>query len=378
MKKKSKKHSIQLKRIFKFTLVGAAGLILALVLASILSNQFLPSAPDDLQHLSRQIVVHTSEALNLLGNLGSKVWPGFNADLPIIIWNEETAFLINYPDPLPGWEQMTDHTINGLPVYNQPNMKPYQAFTEVLPNGDYAGSMATKNAMNREFIKLFKHNLPPIINQIFPYRLLLHSTDFYLTTLVHETFHAYQAENYPSKFEDVEKAYSKHSAYEGVFKGMADAWAAEIKCLQKALKEENQAERASLVYEFLEIRTDRRKAAGLTPNLELYEKRFEWLEGSTKYVELEVWENAASGAYHPAKSILQDQDFHSYQGYENRWKTELKNMERAAKNGGETLFYYTGMLQARLLDDLLPGWKSQMGDPEVWLEDLLREAVSSL
>ena len=157
---------------------------------------------------------------------------------------------------------------------------------------------------------------------------------------------------------------------------MADDWAAEIDCLQKALNAENQSERTSLVLEFLEIRADRREAAGFSPNLKLYEKRFEWLEGSAKYVELEVWENAASSAYHPTKGILQDPDFHAYQGYEDRWKTELKNMERAAKNGGETLFYYSGMLQARILDDLLPGWKSQMGDPEIWLEDLLQDAIS--
>jgi len=93
-------------------------------------------------------------------------------------------------------------TVNGLPIYVKENKANYQAFTELLSNGRYAGSMATKDATSIGFINLFKENLPLVISQIFPYRILLLSTDHYITALVHENFHAYQAENYPERFED--------------------------------------------------------------------------------------------------------------------------------------------------------------------------------
>jgi hypothetical protein len=34
------------------------------------------------------------------------------------------------------------------------------------------------------------------------------------------------------------------------------------------------------------------------------------------------------------------------------------------------------MLQARLLDELMPEWKTKIGEPGVWYEDLLKEAVN--
>lgn len=376
MNKKPNNRKSLFKRIVRYSILIITGILVILVLGSTISNFFLPSAPDDPYQLSRETTFHASESLHLISELGSEIWPGFQDDIPIILWNEKAAFLFNQPDPLPDWQNVNQITVHGLPVYSQPNSKPYQAFAETLSNSAYAGSMATKNAMNREFIWLFKQNLPPVFNRVFPYSLLLQHTDLYLTTIVHETFHAYQAKNYPERFADSERAYSRRSAYEGLFEVMSDDWIAEIQYLQNALNEKDPTAQAALVQKFLELRTDRRDIAGLTPNLELYEKRFEWLEGSAKYVELGIWQSAASGSFQPSEMILEDQDFHFYQGYTDRWENELKNMERAAKNGGETLFYYSGMLQARLLDDLLPDWKSRMGEPEVWLEDLLQEAIS--
>ena len=52
-------------------------------------------------------------------------------------------------------------------------------------------------------------------------------------------------------------------------------------------------------------------------------------------------------------------------------------MKRQAGQEGETRFYLTGMAQATLLDRLLPGWKELALAEGVFLEDLLREAVSA-
>jgi hypothetical protein len=48
-----------------------------------------------------------------------------------------------------------------------------------------------------------------------------------------------------------------------------------------------------------------------------------------------------------------------------------------ADDEGDGRFYYSGMAQAMLLDQLLPNWKEQALDEAVFLEDLLETAVTS-
>jgi hypothetical protein len=342
-----------------------------------LTNQFLPEPSSTPNEISQQDLAHAEEALHLMSELGDQTWPELSGTIPLLLWNDEYAFLTNSREQVSGWDRLGDAEVNHLPVYVQKNDADYQAFTEILPNGNYAGSMATKNATNIGFINLFKENLPPVVSQIFPYRLLLLSTDQYISALVHESFHAYQAENYPDRFEDAEKAYSSTDAYEDRFESMSEDWQMEIQALIDALNEEDNTKRIELIIDFIQIREDRRSNANLDSNLTLYEKRYEWLEGSAKYVELEIWKNAANAAsYQPVDEISNDSDFDSYQKYQKRWNNELRNTKTAAKTGGDTLFYYSGMLQARLLDELMPEWKTKIGEPGVWYEDLLKEAVN--
>jgi hypothetical protein len=207
--------------------------------------------------------------------------------------------------------------------------------------------------------------------------LILLSTDHYITALVHESFHAYQAENYSERFEDAEKAYRSTEAYENLYPEMGEAWEREVQYLIDAVEETDPSTQIELIRSFLDTREQRRNEVDLSQAFELYEKRFEWLEGSAKYVELETWENASDAAsYQPISSILEDRDFDAYQGYEKRWENEINNAKTAAKNGSETLFYYSGMLQARLLDILMPDWQTKIGNPDIWYEDLLADAVS--
>ena len=377
MKQNNHKKQKRSLRVIPFIVFSLIGLCLLTAGIFFLTNQFLPEPSSTPNELSQQDLAHAEEALHLMSELGDQTWPELSGNIPLLLWNDEYAFLTNSQEEVAGWDRLEDAQVNDLPVYVQKNDADYQAFTEILPKGNYAGSMATKNATNIGFINLFKENLPPVVSQIFPYRLLLLSTDQYITALVHESFHAYQAENYPDRFEDAEKAYSSTDGYEDLFESMSEDWQLEIQALIDALNEEDDSRRIEFINNFIQIREDRRSSANLSSNLTLYEKRYEWLEGSAKYVELEIWENAAnSTTYQPVEEVFTDEDFDNYQGYEKRWKNELTNMKNAAKNIGDSLFYYSGMLQARLLDELMPEWKTRIGEPGVWYEDLLKEAVN--
>lgn len=364
-------------RWISIIILSLLGLCLLTAGISFISNQFLPKASSTPDKLSQEDLFRAEETLNLMDRLGDQTWPGLDGSIPLLLFNDSHAFLINSHENLEDWRLLEGAQVNNLPVYVQEKERNYQAFTEPLANGQYAGSMTTKNAINVGFINLFKQDLPPVISQVFPYRLMLLSTDHYITALVHESFHVYQAENYPERFDDAEEAYRSTEAYENLYPEMGEAWETEVQFLIDAVVEKDPSKQIELVRSFLNTREQRRNDVNLSEAFELYEKRFEWLEGSAKYVELEIWENASdSASYQPISSVLDDKDFESYQGYEKRWKNELNNAKTAAKNGSETLFYYSGMLQARLLDILMPDWQTNIGDPDIWYEDLLADAVS--
>jgi|LDZT01.1.fsa_nt_gi hypothetical protein len=364
-------------RWISIIILSLLGLCLLTAGISFISNQFLPKASSTPDKLSQEDLFRAEETLNLMDRLGDQTWPGLDGSIPLLLFNDSHAFLINSHENLEDWRLLEGAHVNNLPVYVQEKERNYQAFTEPLANGQYAGSMTTKNAINVGFINLFKQDLPPVISQVFPYRLMLLSTDHYITALVHESFHVYQAENYPERFDDAEEAYRSTEAYENLYPEMGEAWETEVQFLIDAVVEKDPSKQIELVRSFLNTREQRRNDVNLSEAFKLYEKRFEWLEGSAKYVELEIWENASdSASYQPISSVLDDKDFESYQGYEKRWKNELNNAKTAAKNGSETLFYYSGMLQARLLDILMPDWQTNIGDPDIWYEDLLADAVS--
>ena len=102
----------------------------------------------------------------------------------------------------------------------------------------------------------------------------------------------------------------------------------------------------------------------------------EWLEGTAKYVELRSWEEAGSDPdYAPMVELVADPDFEDYEEFKSQWTQELRQTRRQAGVEGDVRFYYTGMLQAYLLDRLMPDWKERILDDGVFLDDLLREAL---
>ena len=71
-----------------------------------------------------------------------------------------------------------------------------------------------------------------------------------------------------------------------------------------------------------------------------------------------------------------DPDFKRYKGFTQRWSQEVAQLRRGA-HARDNRFYYTGMAQSFLLDRLAPDWKTKAMAPGVFLDDLLRQALSS-
>jgi len=77
---------------------------------------------------------------------------------------------------------------------------------------------------------------------------------------------------------------------------------------------------------------------GLSPVLIDYENLQEWKEGLSIYTDLEIWRQAmVTPGYQPDPGIAADQGFHNYTTINQRWKTEVSNIQNA---DGDPRFYY--------------------------------------
>ena len=127
---------------------------------------------------------------------------------------------------------------------------------------------------------------------------------------------------------------------------------------------------------FLDQRQFRRDDVGLSPELIAYERQREWSEGLALYSELQTLRLAFEASdYRPTAGMAADPEFQGYQRFERRWRQETAQIRRNATNEGDGRFYYSGMAQAVLLDRLMPGWKTQVMEEGIFLEDLLASAV---
>ena len=290
-------------------------------------------------------------ALRLKADLGEAVWPGFgHADIPVIVYDDEFEYLFGLPNPPPPWVVVVGDEYFGRTYFHRPAKDP-QSFAVDL-GGRWAGSLSSLVRMNRKI----------------PLKI---GPDWYGLGLLHELFHAFQAEAYPAKFAAAREAYTFEIRYPFKNTEFAAAWNAEGAALSRAMKASDSAGMTAAVGEFLRIREGRRSNAGLAPDLVLFEQRLEWLEGLAKYAEIRADELAVARA---------DQDAYA------RFRSGLHFLVRAdfarlegslGRQEGDLRFYLSGMAIARLLDRLDPGWKRRAFTDRTELEDLLRAAVNT-
>lgn len=360
-------------------------------------NHRLPNQSAVMDRLSDTEKARLAEVFHLRQQLGQAVWPGWEqADIPLIVYNEAYAFLLGLAAPADGWrtvpqdevrggpwELIPGETFLGQPYYRQrlaDGVTP-QAFT-VRVGDAWAASLQTKEWLEIALRRQLQEELPPLLSQVFPYSwfvpALVGHTEGYITKVAHETFHAYQGQVAPARLDNAETALRSYSSrYPWEDDAFAAAWQQELALLAAALETESQADRVELIRRFLDQRDQRRLQHGLPAAGEIFERQREWLEGLAKYVELASWRQAAqTAAYQPLAGLAEnDLDFGGYGTFDGRWRGEISTLRQQADQEGDGRFYYSGMAQAFLLDELMPDWKGKIMSGGVWLETLLAEAV---
>lgn len=382
------------KRIL-IVVLSLMGICAVLSMVSAIRNSTLPEHSSIVERLNKNDKIRMAEALHLREWLGEAVFPGWGkADIPVILYNEEYAFLLGYSDPPGGWlkvpmgiergrawELVTGDSWIGQLYYRQrysdPGVTP-ESFT-VMVGDRWVASLATLDWMQIRLTHQIREDLPPALRPIFPYSLfigqLVNGSDQYISMTLHEVFHSYQGMMTPQKLADAELITQYAEQYPWEDQALKSDWQDELDVLAKALRSTDSIRTAELAGQFLALRATRRESAGLSPDLIAFEQEREWLEGLARYVELEIWRQAAAGDYAPLSETRTLTDFQNYRGFERRWSRELDQLRRMANDSGDGRLYYTGMAQAYLLDRLMPDWKKDALQEGVWLEDLLAKAV---
>jgi len=290
-----------------------------------------------------------AEALRLKAEFGDQVWPGFGRSaIPIILYNDSYEFLVGEENPADSWEVVKEDNFMGRPYYRRAGKNP-QSFA-VSIGTRWAGRIGTLDWWNSKS----------------PLKI---TVDFHIVGLIHEVFHAYQANLVPARFARATAVYASEGRYPYKDSDFASAWNSEGKTLAEALRAKDDTEVRSLAQKFLNIRDARREQATLSPDLVTYEVELEWLEGLAEYVQIKFYELAASSAKESA-SIRFGPGLPFYlQGDFIRLEGSL------GQQSGDLRFYLSGMAQARLLDRLNPGWKAKAMQEKVDLENLLRAVM---
>jgi hypothetical protein len=393
---KNKPH--RLRNIIKWFFSGLGALIVLLVLLSALSNIGLPTHSQVVERLSDLDKARLSEVIHLRKTLGDAAFPGWGeADIPLIVYNEEYAFLVGYPQPPAGWikvpantprggpwEALVDDNFEGQTYYRQKlpgNGVTPQAFT-VKVGDRWVASLATYEWMKIGLANQFRQELPGFLKPVFPYRLavgvLFGSSDQYIASLLHESFHAYQGMLASSRLESSERSnIAAQDSYPWSDKKLQADWQTELDLLVKAVQAPTEQQARDLAQQFLTQRAARRSASGLSQESIHFEQQREWLEGMAKYIELEIWRQAAeTPGYAALPELSVDRDFKGYKTFERFYKQQIEQTARMANDEGDGRFYYSGMSQAILLDRFMPNWKASLMSGDVYLEDLLQQALN--
>ncbi|MDZ7805500.1 MAG: hypothetical protein U5K71_00115 [Gracilimonas sp.] len=376
-----------------FTTVSIWGLLILgiLIFAVVVSNLRLSDASTHFGILSIEEQHRLQEVDHLRSSVGNKIWPGFGEQkIPIILYNEAYVFLSGLADPDSGWKKVPFNkqmgtrwtVVESTPsYYRQPIISSDQvpeAFTVQVGN-HYTASMTTKEWTEIELVQLIQNDLPAFIAPIFPYSLITRklNSDWHISAIIHESFHAFQAENTFEKLRSAEAFITYENSYPWKNPDLREAWARERILLAKILKTSDDQKLRSLTMDWLELREQRRSIFN-DPKLITYEQEREWLEGLAKYAEIQSWLLASdTDLYEPLPELSNDPDFDHYKNGTKNWNHEVKQLQ-SDLSFSETVFYYSGWAQAEILDRLDPKWKEKAFEPGIYLDDLIRQIIEPI
>jgi hypothetical protein len=204
------------------------------------------------------------------------------------------------------------------------------------------------------------------------------STDEWITMVMHEYFHGYQykhksyIEYYENEIVQIQPdslvAIYKNNDW---FKKSIDE---ENQLLLKALGEKDNISTKKIIKDFFSLRNKRRSEvfAKLNVDISKYEKCYETMEGTARYIEFSLYDLFSKKRPNP-QLLKSDTSYKSFQKFRNYNINKDKWLYESEMT---TYFYATGFNMARVLDKLKIDYKSRLfKEGKVTMEDILLEKL---
>jgi len=307
---------------------------------------------------------------NLKQEVDQEVWKSFNEkiyDVPLIYFTDTSSYIAN----------PTQKFLTAVPsklVFDNGQIRIYKSEQRVdqipfhMETGLTLGDPTGEYNYHSPFMKCSSYEetsrtIPDVL-----------STEEWVTMIMHEYFHGFQYkhQNYIDFYEknivqiqpdSLKSIYKNHDW----FRNSIDQ---ENIFLLKAIDETDNTKRDSLIDAFFKLRNERRKNTEkkLRFKIEQYEKCYETMEGTARYVEYGLYNLFA--VKQPDNSLESDTSFKSYKKYKN---FRIENDKWLYLPSKTTYFYAIGFNMARLLDRLKINYKSKLFNKgELSLEEILQ------
>lgn len=334
----------------------------------------LNSCQKNRQNTEQIIFARLAFVYNLKPLVANKIWKNFDNklyDVPLIYYTDSTSYVTNPTiDFLRIFHPKLVFKNSKIAIYK--TLKRVDTIPFHMETSLSSGSPSDDYDYHSPFMKCSSYE---ITSRIVPNTK---STEYWVTMLVHEYFHGFQYKHksyidstiafLSSLSEDsLSKIYQKNEWFQKKIK-------AENYFLLQAIHSTNQSEINKNITRFFEIRKDRRSLFKRRFNyaIDEYEKKFETMEGTARYVEFKLHSEFAT--LKPDKKLKNiDSSFHSFYVFKNY---KIQNDPWLYKVG-KRYFYSTGFNMVRLLDKLKINYRDRLfKEGNLTLEELLLDDTS--
>lgn len=324
-----------------------------------------------------KIVDRITFVYNLKQLVNDNYWQTFSDttyDLPLIYFTDTSSFIAN---PTKKFLQ----TFKADLVFKNKQLAIYKTNNRVdslpfhMETGLTLGDPTDAYNYHSPFMKCSSYE------EVFKTIPSVQSTEEWTTMIMHEYFHGFQYKHssYISYYEQniVQIQPDSLAAMYSHYKWFKKSIDKENQILLQAITEKDSVQTMRLVDSFFIARSQRRAlvAKQLQLNLAPYEKCYETMEGTARYIEYALYSNFSS---RPSDEALLKSDtcFKSFSKFKNYDIAQDKWLYLTEKT---TYFYAIGFNMARLLDKLHVEYKSKLfKNGQLSLEDILLDKLNNV
>jgi hypothetical protein len=333
------------------------------------------------------LLVSLKECQNITKTVGDEFYPGWKfQETPVLFYKPNVQeLLINYPhkpeefSEYTGFNPLKDQTIyarNDTTVFSidDQNTSTEIEGIRVLVVADPFSRM--RNQIRGTVLNQTKDFVIDWLEQW----NFLRSPYGEIKLILHEAFHVFQRKMAPEKFAN-EMVVSIYPLLDPVNNSL---YVLEGNVLRDALFSKDSKARMDKVKQFVAVRTFRQSR--LKEEVVEYENLNEYVEGTAKYVEYKFMK--IGEMVEPIEEMYYRNGFNGYQGVlSKQFEEKIDDMVKIVavsddrfgnKYGAGPMrfrLYDLGACQALLLDEVIPEWKTKIFEKDVYLCDLLKNAV---